>query len=189
MGQLFNYHDDEGYLIIRAKLPAEQGAVVVKAIEAARDMLWQEHKNVSAETPSGFQAESHVEPRADEPYGAERADALCLMAETFQAGLGFIGRIEKGFDFLGYHFSRAGFSIAASAIERFVKRATRLYEQEQHGSDGTPLLGRYVRRWMGWALGGLGEKIETPRTEAGLMNLLGNMDGLLCLSPVEANTG
>ncbi len=80
------YHDDEGYLVIKAKLPAEQGAIVVKAIEAARDILWKEHKNVSAETPSGFKAESSVEPRADEPYGAERADALCLMAETFQAG-------------------------------------------------------------------------------------------------------
>jgi len=41
---------------------------------------------LSAETPSGFKAESSVEPQADEPYAAERADALCLMAETFQAG-------------------------------------------------------------------------------------------------------
>ncbi len=45
-----------------ARLPAEQGAIVDKAIEAARDRLWIEHKNVSAETPSGFQAESWVKP-------------------------------------------------------------------------------------------------------------------------------
>jgi len=72
------YHDDEGYLVIKARLPAEQGAIVVKAIEAARDMLWQENKSVSAETPSGFQAESRVEPGADEPYDAERAGALLV---------------------------------------------------------------------------------------------------------------
>ncbi|SFK39181.1 hypothetical protein SAMN05216302_100598 [Nitrosomonas aestuarii] len=39
-----------------------------------------------------------------------------------------------GFGFLGYHFSRAGLSIAIMTIERFVECATRLYEQEQYGS-------------------------------------------------------
>lgn len=43
----------------------------------------------------------------------------------------FIGRVERGFDFLGYHFSPAGLSVAASTMERFVARATRLYEQER----------------------------------------------------------
>jgi RNA-directed DNA polymerase len=42
----------------------------------------------------------------------------------------FIGRIEKGFDFLGYHFSPEGLAVAKAAIEKFVERATRLYEQE-----------------------------------------------------------
>lgn len=79
----------------------------------------------------------------------------------------FIGRIEKGIDFLGYHFSQAGISIAIDTVERFVKRAARLYEQERHGSDGTPLLGMYVRRWVVWAMGGLGDK-QKPRAEAGL---------------------
>jgi len=60
----------------------------------------------------------------------------------------FIGRIEKGFDFLGYHFSREGLTVAKDTLERFVERATRLYEQEQ---QQTPLLGLYVRRWMAWA--------------------------------------
>ena len=60
----------------------------------------------------------------------------------------FIGRIEKGFDFLGYHFSREGLTVAKDTLERFVERATRLYEQEQ---QQTPLLGLYIRRWMAWA--------------------------------------
>ena len=52
-------------------------------------------------------------------------------------------------------------------MEWFIEQATRLYEREQR--EVTPLLGTYVRRWMGWAQGGLGDK-EKPRTEAGLSN-------------------
>ena len=71
----------------------------------------------------------------------------------------FIGRIEKGFDFLGYHFSRTGIAVASATVECFVERATRLYEQEQCDPEGTPLLGAYVRRWIGWARGGLIENL------------------------------
>lgn len=39
----------------------------------------------------------------------------------------FIGRIEKGFDLLGYHFSRRGLIVAKETLERFVERATRLF--------------------------------------------------------------
>ena len=45
----------------------------------------------------------------------------------------FIGRIEKGFDFLGYHFSPEGLSMAEKTIEKFLARADRLYEQEPGG--------------------------------------------------------
>jgi hypothetical protein len=34
----------------------------------------------------------------------------------------FIGHIEKGFDFLGYHFSPEGLSIAEKTIEKFLAR-------------------------------------------------------------------
>ena len=47
----------------------------------------------------------------------------------------FIGRIERGFDFLGHHFSRRGLTLARSTIEKFVERTSRLYEQE---AGGTP---------------------------------------------------
>ena len=32
----------------------------------------------------------------------------------------FIGKIERGFDFLGYHFSPAGLTVARQTIARFV---------------------------------------------------------------------
>jgi len=39
-----------------------------------------------------------------------------------------IGRTEKGFDFLGYHFSPEGLSLADKTIENFLSHAVRLYE-------------------------------------------------------------
>ena len=67
----------------------------------------------------------------------------------------FIGRISKGFDFLGYHFNHVGLTVAAPTVARFVARAYRLYEQEQREPCGPRLLGAYVRRWRGWARSGL----------------------------------
>ncbi len=49
-------------------------------------------------------------------------------------GKTFIGRIERGFDFLGYHFSREGLTVATKTVEQFVARATQRYAQE----PGTP---------------------------------------------------
>ena len=44
-------HDDDGALLIEARLPAEEGAVVLAALEAGRDFL-RKGKGVSAETSS-----------------------------------------------------------------------------------------------------------------------------------------
>jgi hypothetical protein len=38
--------------------------------------------------------------------------------------------IERGFDFLGYHFSRPGLTVAAKTIANFIEKASRLYEQK-----------------------------------------------------------
>jgi hypothetical protein len=65
----------------------------------------------------------------------------------------FIGHVDKGFDFLGYHFSPEGLSMAEKTIEKFLARAVRLYEREQGESFGSPRLGLYVRRWVRWVRG------------------------------------
>ncbi len=67
----------------------------------------------------------------------------------------FIGSIDKGFDFLGYHFSREGLAVAQQTITNFVERLTRLYEQSHATEDRAQRLGDYVRRWVGWVQGGL----------------------------------
>ncbi len=45
--------------------------------------------------------------------------------------------------------------MAKDTIQRFVERATRLYEQEREEPDGSSGLGRYVTRWLRWARAGL----------------------------------
>ncbi len=66
------------------------------------------------------------------------------------------------FEFLDYCFTPTGLTVAASTMERFVARASRLYEQERRArQQGTcPVaspspLGLYVQRWQGWVGGGL----------------------------------
>jgi RNA-directed DNA polymerase len=78
----------------------------------------------------------------------------------------FIGRIERGFDFLGYRFSRAGLRLATATIQKFAERAARLYEQERGQPNGCARLGMYVRRWVGWARAELSSR-RTDRGSAG----------------------
>ena len=79
----------------------------------------------------------------------------------------FIGRIEKGFDFLGYHFSPVGFSMAEKTIEKFLARADRLYEQEpgETFAFAPSRLAKYVQRWIRWVYGGI--TLRTKEANAG----------------------
>ena len=63
----------------------------------------------------------------------------------------FVGSIEKGFDFLGYHFTPQGLRMAQSSIDNFMVKAARLYEQEPHSGA----LGLYVRRFTQWCTSGI----------------------------------
>jgi RNA-directed DNA polymerase len=67
----------------------------------------------------------------------------------------FIGRISKGFDFLGYHFSRQPLRLATQTIGLFVARCHRLYEQQQAAPSGAACLGDYVTCWLRWTQAGL----------------------------------
>lgn len=73
----------------------------------------------------------------------------------------FIGRIARGFDFLGYHFSPDGLGLAHRTIDNFQTKLSRLYEQgrrsmrrdERQTVEAT--INTYIRRWRGWVSGGL----------------------------------
>jgi RNA-directed DNA polymerase len=64
----------------------------------------------------------------------------------------FIGRISRGFDFLGYVFSPTGLEVAPRAVEHCVERVAQLYER---GAD-LVRIGAYVQCWKRWARSGLG---------------------------------
>ena len=71
----------------------------------------------------------------------------------------FIGRIGKGFDFLGYYFSREPLRVAEKTREKHVLHIIRLYEQLRK-KKATPeevasTLGLYVKRWQCWTQAGL----------------------------------
>src|SRR5437588_1237504 len=67
----------------------------------------------------------------------------------------FIGRIERGFDFLGYHFSPAGLAVAKKTVANFIEKASRLYEQKRRAVSAASPLEMYIRRWLKWAKAGV----------------------------------
>jgi len=66
----------------------------------------------------------------------------------------FIGRIERGFDFLGYHFSRAGLTVAAKTVTNFIEKVSRLYEQKCRAASACAALEMYEKRWVRWTTSG-----------------------------------
>ena len=76
--QLSYYYDDSGALVINARLPAEQGALVVKALELAMEKGFQQQiqdPDVSAETSDSVSIAT--------PIATRRADAIAEIAEGY----------------------------------------------------------------------------------------------------------
>jgi hypothetical protein len=45
--------------------------------------------------------------------------------------------------------------VAKQTVATFIGKASRLYEQERRAASAASPLGMYVRRWLGWANGGV----------------------------------
>jgi hypothetical protein len=67
----------------------------------------------------------------------------------------YIGRIEKGFDWLGDRSRPARLTLAAKTLKHFVARVRQLYEHEPSAATAADRLGVYVRRWVRWGRAGL----------------------------------
>jgi hypothetical protein len=68
----------------------------------------------------------------------------------------FIGRIERGFTFLGYWITEKGVTgVAPSTWEAFQERVARLYEQNAPQEECLWRIGQYVRRWQQWVISGV----------------------------------
>src|SRR5579859_4476386 len=76
-------YDEDGSLVLKARLPAEMGALVLKALEAAMKDVSAEMSALpsSEERPSWVVSSQGSEVRPS--WGARRADALGRMAESF----------------------------------------------------------------------------------------------------------
>ena len=58
----------------------------------------------------------------------------------------FIGKVARGFDFLGYFLKPGCLYVAEATIAKFIERIVQLYEQ---GAD-LLRIGQYVRNWLSW---------------------------------------
>jgi hypothetical protein len=72
---LWSHVDDDGMMRLVAKLPAEDGAIVMAALES-----------ITGCKPPANQSDAEVKDPADEPWAARRADALVAMSNHVLAG-------------------------------------------------------------------------------------------------------
>ena len=83
--EVTHFYDHDGCLVIRARLPAEQGALIVKALEMAMDKDFADRDVTTDDVhPKGTQ--TALTPGQDDeptPISARRADALAEIAETY----------------------------------------------------------------------------------------------------------
>jgi hypothetical protein len=82
----------------------------------------------------------------------------------------FVGRVLRGFDFMGYHFTlraKKGLRVAAKTIENHLARIARLYEQ---GAD-IERTGNYTRRWLSWVNAGLAREPVINHYSCGIVSL------------------
>jgi hypothetical protein len=79
------YHDDDGMVIIRARLEPQAGAVVIQAIAVARDALYAQRRGNRDDVPAGTSVPEpqYVDGSPGGPtWQQQEADALALIAET-----------------------------------------------------------------------------------------------------------
>jgi len=69
--ELSHYYDHDGCLVIKARLPAEQGALIVKALEMAMEKQFVGAASAANDVTAGT------------PIAARRADAIAEIAETY----------------------------------------------------------------------------------------------------------
>ncbi len=83
------YQDEDGMVVLQGRLDPETGAVLMKALDAAREALYQRRRDavINKNTPAGVSpavpADLAHEPAAYRPsFGQQQVDALGLLAET-----------------------------------------------------------------------------------------------------------
>lgn len=91
----------------------------------------------------------------------------------------FIGKVDKGFDWMGFLFTANGCSaVAPRALSNHAMKLRRLYEQARRGDlvKGLRRVVEYRARWVGWADGRLpvrevGSHCPTPEWHVLLVSI------------------
>ncbi|MCU7836543.1 MAG: reverse transcriptase/maturase family protein [gamma proteobacterium symbiont of Taylorina sp.] len=92
-----------------------------------------------------------------------------------------MGKISKGFDFLGLQFVAGTVLPCKKALQRFSDKLNRLYEQEPDASKRNNRLGQYIKRWKGWYIG-----ITQSITDS-VLALLNDITNKPCKLPIAQN--
>jgi hypothetical protein len=69
------YHDEDGMVVVRGRLTPEAGAVLMRALDAAREALYEQARQQTFDAPIDVSAETPT-------MAQQQADALALLAET-----------------------------------------------------------------------------------------------------------
>jgi RNA-directed DNA polymerase len=121
--------------------------------------------------------------------------AIRVLNQTF-AALGlekhpdktFIGRTDRGFDFLGYRFERSGgLALAPQTLGRHHRKLHRLQERERAGRISPDALGVYRRRFNNWARGGLPPDVRPSNSRTGVSKSPDRLSSL-CVTSVYSST-
>jgi len=126
--ELSHYYDHDGCLVIKARLPAEQGALIIKALEMAMD--------------KHFAATDGVEP---EPIAARRADALANIAETYMNNSESSGSTADRYQVV-VHVVGAAREHAAKELVGAASAATDVTAETSHIDDGPHVTAETSRR-------------------------------------------
>ena len=85
--ELYYFHDEDGSLVIKARFPAERGALILKAIDMAIEAQENAEPDVGARPSARSPAETNScnsdDSEEREPISTRRADALAEIAETY----------------------------------------------------------------------------------------------------------
>jgi hypothetical protein len=66
-----------------------------------------------------------------------------------------VGKIVRGFDFLGYRFGRQALALVEKTVINAVNKMRQLYEQKRTAPERTAVLDDYITRWLRWVSAGL----------------------------------
>ena len=87
----------------------------------------------------------------------------------------FVGRVSRGFSFLGYQIASGGIiDIAAQTRERFLVRLSSLIRLYEQGVLSAGDIGDYLKRWYQWAYSGLDPVSSDVRPNGSLYAFCGS---------------